>query len=84
MDRQLPTLEQFAVGGVDSVRGYQENQLVRDQGLTASLELRVPVLRKQERDVLEAVPFFDVGYAINHGDAPRLPTSSIASESLPL
>jgi hemolysin activation/secretion protein len=74
-DRELPTLEQFAVGGIDSVRGYEENQLVRDQGLTATLEMRIPVMRKEEKDILEVAPFFDVGYAINHADVA--PTSDV-------
>lgn len=37
--------EKFAMGGSDSVRGYRENQLVRDNGFVTSLELRIPVLR---------------------------------------
>ena len=68
-DRELLTLEQFPVGGVDTVRGYRENQLVRDEGLAASLELHVPAIRQHETDVLDLVPFFDIGYGINHGDA---------------
>lgn len=37
--------EKFAMGGSNSVRGYRENQLVRDNGFVTSLELRIPVLR---------------------------------------
>jgi len=45
LDVQLATdpllpLEQFAVGGPESVRGYVENQYVRDSGAVASLEAR--------------------------------------------
>lgn len=39
----LLPLEQFGVGGRNSVRGYRENQLVRDSGISASLEYRHPV-----------------------------------------
>jgi hemolysin activation/secretion protein len=41
-DPLLP-IEQFSVGGLDSVRGFRTNQLVRDYGYTASLEYRLPV-----------------------------------------
>ena len=43
-DNLLP-LEKFAVGGANSVRGYRENQLVRDNGLVSSLEYRIPLFR---------------------------------------
>jgi hemolysin activation/secretion protein len=38
--------EQFAVGGIDSVRGYLEAQAVGDFGLGAQLEVRSPSLGK--------------------------------------
>lgn len=41
----LLSLEQFSLGGVDTVRGYQQNQLVADNGLLASLEFRIPLTR---------------------------------------
>ena len=45
-DALLP-VEQYAVGGLDSVRGYRSFQLLRDYGYTASLEYRIPVFRNQ-------------------------------------
>lgn len=71
-DRLLP-LEQFAVGGHASVRGYRENQLVRDNGWTASIEFRIPVLHlpvpylsANERDgQLILAPFYDFGWSWN-------------------
>jgi hemolysin activation/secretion protein len=42
----LLPLEQLAVGGRYTVRGYQENQLVRDNGVIAQLEARVPVVHE--------------------------------------
>ncbi|MGF1529357.1 MAG: ShlB/FhaC/HecB family hemolysin secretion/activation protein [Candidatus Competibacterales bacterium] len=44
-ESSLLPLERFALGGADSVRGYRENQLVRDSALVSSVELRVPVFR---------------------------------------
>jgi hemolysin activation/secretion protein len=58
----LLPLEQFAVGGPLSVRGYRTNQFVRDMGADASLELRVPVLRDRiGAPVVQLVPFVDWG-----------------------
>jgi len=67
----LLPLEQIAVGGRYSVRGYRENQLVRDNGLIASLEARLPVVREQRwAEYLQVAPFIDFGRAWN----TRLPT----------
>lgn len=60
----LPTLEQMTVGGHLTVRGYRENQLVRDQGVISSLEVRVPIWRR-ERPILELAPFVDFGWSKN-------------------
>lgn len=38
--------EQFAVGGVDSVRGYLESSSLGDNGMQLALELRTPPLKK--------------------------------------
>ena len=63
-DDALLTLEQIAVGGRYTVRGYRENTLVRDNAFVASLELRVPVIRNTPwADSLELAPFADWGRA---------------------
>ncbi len=69
----LFSLEQLSIGGVDTVRGYRQNQLVRDNGFIGSLEVRVPILRhpipwaNDETDgaVLQLAPFFDYGIGWN-------------------
>ena len=73
-DRPLFGLEQFAVGGHSTVRGYRENRLVRDNGAIGSLEVRVPVPLPSWREwqpSLEIAPFYDVGYSWNT-DRPNL------------
>jgi hemolysin activation/secretion protein len=65
-DPLLP-LEQFSLGGMDTVRGYRENQLVRDIGVAATAEVRVPLYVRQEERVLDLAVFFDAGYARNNG-----------------
>lgn len=71
-DRLLP-LEKFAIGGADTVRGYRENFLVRDNGWDASVELRVPVFElpipfvpsELEDGRVDIAPFFDIGQSWN-------------------
>jgi hemolysin activation/secretion protein len=41
-DGPLVNNEQYAIGGVDSVRGYLEAESLDDQAINASLELRAP------------------------------------------
>jgi hemolysin activation/secretion protein len=67
-DLQLATeplmpMEQIGVGGVDSVRGYRVNQLVRDDAAMGGVELRLPVFRDDERGhLVQLAPFFDAGH----------------------
>ncbi len=64
-DALLP-MEKFPVGGLNSVRGYRENQLVRDNGAAGSLELRVPLLRNDQGDaIVQFAPFADFGWSKN-------------------
>jgi hemolysin activation/secretion protein len=60
-------LEQFAVGGRYSVRGYRENQLVRDNAFLFSVESRIPVLPSVMSPHVTAhfAPFIDVGRSWN-------------------
>jgi hemolysin activation/secretion protein len=58
----LLSIEKFSIGGHSSVRGYRENEVVRDNGIITSLELRVPVWRTPRgRAIVEIAPFFDWG-----------------------
>lgn len=59
-DSLLP-LERFSVGGIDTVRGYAQNQIVTDNAITASTELRFTVA-----DGLQLVPFIDTGGGWNN------------------
>ena len=74
-NKPLLPLEQFAVGGMRTVRGFRTNQLVRDYGYATSAELRVPVLRSQDGTaLLQLAPFIDMGGAWYKGratDSPR-------------
>lgn len=65
-DPLLP-VEKMPVGGAWSVRGYRENLLVRDNGLTATAEWRLPLFRDREPTsgfdacAITAVAFADFG-----------------------
>ena len=75
LDSLLP-LEKFSVGGMNSVRGYRENQLVRDNGLSASLEFRVPVIRDRTGGaIVQFAPFIDFGRSWNTGNSTPDPKS---------
>jgi hemolysin activation/secretion protein len=67
----LLSLEQFASGGVNSVRGYRENERVRDNGYLLSAEWRYPLWeRRGGRDgSLQAALFTDLGSAWNKGES---------------
>jgi hemolysin activation/secretion protein len=71
-DRPLLSLEQFSIGGMQSVRGYRENQLLRDDGVFASAEARFPIwLAKDKTPILSVVPFFDWGDGWNSTKAGK-------------
>ena len=74
----LVPLEQFRVGGANSVRGYRQDLSLGDNGLFASAELRIPVLRFNNIDgLVQITPFFDVGTVWNNDDL------EIANTTLP-
>ncbi|HEY9769143.1 MAG TPA: ShlB/FhaC/HecB family hemolysin secretion/activation protein [Coleofasciculaceae cyanobacterium] len=65
----LVPLEQFRLGGANSARGYRQDLSLADNGLFASAELRIPVLRfKQIDGLVQIAPFFDVGTVWNSDD----------------
>ena len=70
-DEPLLPLERIAVGGLNSVRGYRENQLVRDQGYSLSADFRLPIIGGADPGAtqrLTLIPFIDYGEAWNHGE----------------
>ncbi|MBW4508008.1 MAG: ShlB/FhaC/HecB family hemolysin secretion/activation protein [Scytonematopsis contorta HA4267-MV1] len=64
----LVPLEQFGLGGLQSVRGYRQDFLLTDNGFLGSAEVRLPVFRVPEvQGILQVVPFVDFGFAWNSG-----------------
>lgn len=74
----LPAMERFSVGGVNTVRGFRENEWVKDNGIAASVEYRMPVFRlplfhfsRTLRDgMVELAPFADWGRSWNKSGYP--------------
>ncbi|NEP20036.1 MAG: ShlB/FhaC/HecB family hemolysin secretion/activation protein, partial [Leptolyngbya sp. SIO4C1] len=68
----LLSLEQLSLGGQSTVRGYRQNFLSTDNGVSAAAEVRLPIARERSSDLLlQAAPFLDAGYGWNHeGDDP--------------
>jgi hemolysin activation/secretion protein len=61
-------LEQVALGGRYSVRGYREVTLLRDNAFLASVESRFPLLRRPGGEpILQFAQFVDVGRGWNLG-----------------
>lgn len=80
---KLVSSEQFPLGGINSVRGYLENQLVRDRGVFSSVEVRIPVLcNKLGAPVLQLAPFYDFGGGWNVGTTPAPGTITSAGIGL--
>lgn len=78
--RPLVPLEQFALGGVDSVRGYRQDLFLTDNGILGSVEVRIPVYRLRDRPgVFQVIPFVDVGTVWNNGDREDPDPSTLAS-----
>jgi hemolysin activation/secretion protein len=70
-DGNLVPMGQYALGGAATVRGYRENQLVRDRGWNGSIEYRRTLMTGAETDFrLTLFPFVDYGEARNAGQRP--------------
>lgn len=83
--RSLVPLEQFAIGGLGSVRGYRQDALLADNGVFASAEIQLPILRvPQWQTLLQLTPFIDYGTAWNSSGKKNPQPSSLSSIGLGL
>lgn len=62
-DALLP-IERFSLGGIGTVRGYSQNQLVADNAITGSLEARIPVTK--DPNTVQITPFLEAGLGWNN------------------
>jgi hemolysin activation/secretion protein len=81
----LLTMEQIAVGGYSTVRGYRQNQSVQDQAVVSSIEVRVPIWRHPERwGTVFLAPFIDYGHTWGHSDRLLAESQNLASVGIGL
>jgi hemolysin activation/secretion protein len=74
----LPS-EQFGLGGYETVRGYEEREVNKDNALLLSLEMRspgIPVLHnlssfRNVSDAIQFLGFLDYGWGINLDPIPQ-------------
>ena len=83
--RALVPLEQFSLGGLQSVRGYRQDALLTDNGFFISAEVPLPILRVEKVEgVLQVVPFVDFGIGWNSSDSPDPDPNSLVGVGLGL
>jgi hemolysin activation/secretion protein len=75
----LLSIEQFSIGGIDTIRGYRQNQLVGDNGVVGSLEFRIGLTA--DPSIIQITPFFEIGTIWNN-ITPAPERSTIASLGL--
>ena len=76
-DRPLVPFEQFGLGGQESIRGYRQDALLKDNGIFASAEVRIPIVRfSGNKSLLQVAPFVDFGTAWNRGGRENSSSSS--------
>tara|TARA_R110002073_G_scaffold98848_5_gene226453 strand:+ start:3312 stop:5171 length:1860 start_codon:yes stop_codon:yes gene_type:complete len=75
----LLSVEKYALGGINTVRGYRQNQVVRDNAYLASIEahyrLDLPIW-------IDLIGFLDWGSGENHDNAATGGKSNLASIGL--
>jgi hemolysin activation/secretion protein len=81
-DKPLFPIEQFALGGIDTVRGYRQYLTVTDDAFSGSGELRIPIGKYPlpwtdatgDAGTLQFTPFYDYGRGWNvHRPTPYPP-----------
>lgn len=63
----LVPLEQFGLGGEETVRGYAQDFLLTDNAVFGSVEVRLPIYRApSQQTLLQLAPFFDAAGGWNN------------------
>ena len=74
----LMSIEKIAIGGVNTVRGYPENFMVRDNGVAVSVEIRLPLSGTTDSPNIKnllLIPFLDYGRSWDEVDADTISAS---------
>ncbi|WP_322700398.1 ShlB/FhaC/HecB family hemolysin secretion/activation protein [Nostoc sp. DedQUE08] len=79
-NKVLVPLEQFGLGGQESVRGYRQDLSLTDSGIFLSAEVRIPIFRiRDSKMVLQLTPFVDFGYGFNQEGAVNPSSNDLVS-----
>jgi hemolysin activation/secretion protein len=73
-DNALVDSEQFSMGGLNTVRGYLESQVVGDSAIGGTLELQSPSLlswSKNDKHELRLIAFTDAGSVFINDPLPE-------------
>ena len=82
---KLLPIEQFGLGGQDSIRGYRQDYLLTDNGTFVSAEVQVPILRlPQINSILQVIPFVDFGVGWNTSGEDNPDRNTLAAVGLGL
>ena len=79
----LLAMERYGLGGAYTVRGFRENQLLRDRGRLVSIEYRHPLYGKDDPSSPQIAPFLDYGRSANR-DGTDVSPESIAGAGVGL
>lgn len=80
-DRSLVPLEQFSLGGAQTVRGYRQDALLGDSGFLISAELRIPLVSSQSGG-FQIIPFVDLGTTWDDSDRESEITDTLYTDTL--
>lgn len=84
-NRTLLPLEQLGLGGQETVRGYRQDLLLTDNGVFASAEAQLPILRLPKlQGILQIIPFIDFGTGWNSSGMSSPDPSTLLSTGLGL
>jgi hemolysin activation/secretion protein len=76
----LLSIKQFSLGGQGTVRGYRQDALLTDNGVSTSAEVRLPIARfPRVQGTLQLAPFVDVGTGWNSRSANPDPKTLIGA-----
>lgn len=76
----LLSQEEFSLGGGQSVRGYRQDALRRDNGALISAELRWPIARVPKLNgLLQITPFIDAGTVFNNSGSSTGPDTLVGT-----
>ena len=81
-DRSLVSLEQLAIGGQTTVRGYRQDALLADNGAFASVELQLPI--GTTGNVFQVALFIDAGTVWNKSNPSGNGSNTLLSTGLGL